>query len=1074
MSSAENIEYALDLTPTELIDAFISTRHAYLETNLYNDFYILNNIIQNSQYSDFFSLGQSSFYKGYGEFREKLIEYAEDDSGFKKSESATIRTRIEKVLDMLGWYEKCKGRGEHPFSEGTTYSVDNVSYELDLGLCDGPHEASTINRISGAKKGSDKELKNMIKKNVITILEAKAYSKLKKGKVKKKKSSMVRDTASSLGPEGQMLEYLQSSKVTQGILTDGSKWKLFHKDLSDSEIIRSLNFDFDSLLKDARRISSGEMSIFPYHFETAARLFYFFFSKESHDPKRSDMGNSTIELISNKCVGYANDLEEVLKGRFMEAMNVVCNSLYLNSSQKDKLNTDSGRRLIRNCSESFLFNLIFVKSCEMNSILPVEQHRYREVMVEGIVERISGLDPSYFKANANRNLESMCKNFFGEGYCKSGNDLFNRIIKVFSEIYNGNTSLQIDDGFKESVFTKEEWKFLKTTHITNNDLVKILYKLSYLYIEGESQKIPYNYLRPRQFGEVYESFLEFQLEFADQNYYYNKKKSQLIPLKSWEASQLKDEEFRVKKGKLFFTPDNKDRKLSGSYYTPHYVVKQIVKNTLCSLVDKKENYEEILNITVCDPAMGSGHFLNYTLRYLTKQYRLKYQNEYGVSIGEGFNASARKVLDRCIFGVDLNDSAVKLTKLTLWLASAHRGKKLERLDDQLMQGNSLLSFDWKKSFPRIFKESKGFDSVIGNPPYIRVHNLSSAYKEELWNNFLTFKAKGDIYSCFIEKGISLLSPEGKLSFITPKTWASSESFTELRKFVYENTSIVNYFQLPTKVFKDASVNTFFFLLENKKEDENEVEIYDLNESGKTEIIGTFPQSRIKDAHLYNLLLESDSDVTALVDNMNRSFGKLDDYVDFSYGFKTGDDKKYLSEAKDGETYKPYLKSRNIKAFEFPKHVGYIDYRPEDMKKNKKTARPGDKKRFERPKIIVARMGKDLVCTVDFSKKYVKDAMILHSKKDDKSELYYYTALLNSECINNIYKNSFVTIDVLKNAILNLPLPEYNEKDHKKIVELCELIYSSKDESEKLKLVALLNKEVDNIVLGHFVEFKEVA
>ncbi len=801
----------IDITPSEVVEAFVDTKDAFMSSNLFNDFYILNNIIINSESSDFFCKGYSKKFSGYAYFREKLIKYADKSKTKRKSESSTINTRIQAVLDMLGWYDQCEDRGEHPYSEGATFSVDGISYELDLALCRSAHDAEIIDEVCGEKKGAstkkreekNEELINLLRKNVVTILEAKEFSKLKnKKKVQKKKSSKVRDTASAQGPEGQILEYLQASGVTQGILTDGSKWKLFHKDLSDSEIIRSFNFDFDNLLRDARRINLGEGNLFPNHFEVASRIFYFFFSKESHNFKRDRSEQSIVQTVSGKCLNYANELEGVLKDRFMETMNSTCNSFFINSDIKTELKDKNGRKFLRNCSESFLFNLIFVKSCEMNAVLPIEQPEYRTVMIQGIVNKLWPMNPSYFEEGKDRELESRCKEVFGNTYKSDGTDIYKKILKNFKEIYDGNTTLRID-GFKEDVFDKKEWKFINSSFIKNNEMVRILYKLSYLYSKGNNQQIPYNYLRPRQFGEVYESFMEFKLEFADVNYYFHKKKQQLVELKSYESKKHKDEVFRVKKGLLFFSPNNEDRKFTGSYYTPHYVVKDIVKKTLESKLNTIVDPSEILKLSVCDPAMGSGHFLNYSLRYLTKTYRLKYYSETGVPLDEGFNVTARRVLDKCIFGVDINTSAVKLTKLSLWLSTAYRGEKLEKLDDQIKAGDSLIDFNWKKEFKKVFAHG-GFDAIVGNPPYVRREYLKEK-STELEKKFVSFNSDADLCVYFIEKGFELLNSSGKLSYVITNKWMRSKYGQALRHYLSSKTSveeIVDFKDLP--VFEGIS------------------------------------------------------------------------------------------------------------------------------------------------------------------------------------------------------------------------------------------------------------------------------
>jgi type I restriction-modification system DNA methylase subunit len=113
-------------------------------------------------------------------------------------------------------------------------------------------------------------------------------------------------------------------------------------------------------------------------------------------------------------------------------------------------------------------------------------------------------------------------------------------------------------------------------------------------------------------------------------------------------------------------------------------------------------------------------------------------------------------------------------------------------------------------------ENGGFDVIIGNPPYVRPHNLSQKDKEYFWKNLKTFRAKSDLYNCFMEKGIDIIREGGYFSFIVPHTWTSLESFYEIRKYILENCKVVKLVQLPKKVFQDATVETCIFVLSKEK------------------------------------------------------------------------------------------------------------------------------------------------------------------------------------------------------------------------------------------------------------------
>ena len=190
------------------------------------------------------------------------------------------------------------------------------------------------------------------------------------------------------------------------------------------------------------------------------------------------------------------------------------------------------------------------------------------------------------------------------------------------------------------------------------------------------------------------------------------------------------------------------RKKDGVFYTPKYITKYIVDNTvgkLCAekknelklneeeyhtekniqtktkkaLLDKLAEYRNwLLNITICDPACGSGAFLNQALEFLITEHR--YIDELQAKLmGDSMILSdvEASILENNLFGVDLNDESVEIAKLSLWLRTAQRGRKLTSLNNNIKCGNSLIddpevagdkAFNWHKEFPTVFKEKNKF------------------------------------------------------------------------------------------------------------------------------------------------------------------------------------------------------------------------------------------------------------------------------------------------------------------------------------------------------------------------------
>ena len=227
------------------------------------------------------------------------------------------------------------------------------------------------------------------------------------------------------------------------------------------------------------------------------------------------------------------------------------------------------------------------------------------------------------------------------------------------------------------------------------------------------------------------------------------------------------------------------RKKDGVFYTPSYITKYIVENTVGKLCQKKKEELEIneevytqhkarsqkridnlntyrewlLQLTICDPACGSGAFLIQALNFLIEEH--KYIDElnagyHGASIS--FSNITSSILENNLYGVDINEESVEIAKLSLWLRTAEKGRKLTSLNQNLKCGNSLIddpeiaegkSFNWKNEFPKVFEDG-GFDIIIGNPPYVFARdNISEKIKDYYNENYVSAEYQLNTYLLFI-------------------------------------------------------------------------------------------------------------------------------------------------------------------------------------------------------------------------------------------------------------------------------------------------------------------------------------
>ena len=306
-------------------------------------------------------------------------------------------------------------------------------------------------------------------------------------------------------------------------------------------------------------------------------------------------------------------------------------------------------------------------------------------------------------------------------------------------------------------------------------------------------------------------------------------------------------------------PTTSKRKQDGVFYTPQYITKYIVENTvgrLCAakkqslgireeeyfsdqrrqlqtkkrLLDQLQQYREwLLQITILDPACGSGAFLNAALRFLMDEHKLIDEMETKVSgYSIQFQDVENSILENNLYGVDINEESVEIAQLALWLRTAKPHRKLNTLNQNIKCGNSLISdpaiagpkaFNWQEQFPQVF-ERGGFDVVIGNPPYVRAELLPQRDMEYYRNFYKVSNPDGDLFSYFYEKGMSLLKNNGLFGFIS-NTFDKTKAGRTLRSFIQNETKIEGYVDFTeVQIFEGATTYPIILLLSKNKEGGN--------------------------------------------------------------------------------------------------------------------------------------------------------------------------------------------------------------------------------------------------------------
>jgi methylase of polypeptide subunit release factors len=246
------------------------------------------------------------------------------------------------------------------------------------------------------------------------------------------------------------------------------------------------------------------------------------------------------------------------------------------------------------------------------------------------------------------------------------------------------------------------------------------------------------------------------------------------------------------------------RKATGSYYTPAALIDVLLDAALDPLLDEAAGratseaaQAAILDLKVCDPACGSGHFLVAAARRIAR--RLATVRSGGEEPSPAaIRESLGDVVAHGIFGVDIDPRAVDLTKINLWLECRKAGGPPSSLEQHLQCGNSLF-FPWRQAFPQVFflsgdgrspkcgraGGSGGFDVLVGNPPFVNVirGGIPDAVKKRLAVGPSHLGGTADLAFHFVSLAHRLTRPGGRIGLVQPKTFLNAESAGELREIL---------------------------------------------------------------------------------------------------------------------------------------------------------------------------------------------------------------------------------------------------------------------------------------------------
>lgn len=432
-----------------------------------------------------------------------------------------------------------------------------------------------------------------------------------------------------------------------------------------------------------------------------------------------------------------------------------------------------------------------------------------------------------------------------------------------------------------------------------------------------------------------------------------------------------------KSGRAIIEEKPEVRKAGGVYYTPEYIAEYIVAQTVGKQVSGKKP-KDISNIKIVDPACGSGSFLIGAYQYLLDYHKDYYTNNGKPGKGAKGNpltpegnlttAEKKRILLNNIYGVDLDDNAVEVTKLSLLLKCMEgeteasittqlqlfHERVLPSLDGNIKSGNSLIDIDfysseidfgedrkikpfsWKKAFPEVFQQG-GFDCVIGNPPYVRQELLGNQ-KPYFQCHYKVYHGMADLYSYFIEKGIGLLNDHGIFGIIVANKWMRANYGEPLRRWLKQQVTeqIIDFGDLP--VFQGATTYPCI-LISSKEKTEKEFSIVNV----KTLAFDSLSEYVAENSVVANRTTLEDSgwnlagDVEQkLLKKLREAGVPLGEYVKGKIyrGVLTGlnaafvidsitKDKLIREHKRSAEVIKPFLAGRDIKRYQPPQSDRYL-------------------------------------------------------------------------------------------------------------------------------------------------------
>ena len=587
----------------------------------------------------------------------------------------------------------------------------------------------------------------------------------------------------------------------------------------------------------------------------------------------------------------------------------------------------------------------------------------------------------------------------------------------------------------------------------------------------------------------------------------------------FEQSLTDLEEINASIENIAFDHHKSKRKKDGVFYTPEYITRYIVEHTLGKLCkDKreelklteitspqnpkkptkkeqeiKENLETyrdwLLHVKVLDPACGSGAFLNQALDFLINEHESLQKDLVIMGDITAYYEIEKSILEHNLYGVDINEDAVEIAKLSLWLRTASKGRELTTLADKIVCANSLLEMPF---------EEGSFDVVIGNPPYFNIQTLGakSPIAQAIQNKYPEiWQDKSDILFYFIALAIKMT--KNKVGYIISNAFMFSDKAQKLRNYILENTTVskmTNFEQY--MVFEDASITSAIIELEKIKT-EHRTKAYNFveknyNQSDVSDVINSeanyFEVSLKKD----NVFALVDDKINAINEKIDSYYPKLNNILKIGKGMETAANsvfqfkeypsefpKEFIKKRMSGEIIKKYmiddtkeylLYFENIATFEeLPQSIQNHLLENREFLENRATvknegriwwrySRPMHKEFYNKNKLWCSYRAKENIFCFDDTAEYIgfTNTTVIFDTNENL-DLKYILPLLNSKTLNFRYKSigkqtGSGVYEYFENGVGKLPIPEIDKEQQQPFINLVDEILQTKPKIKDYKIL----------------------